>query len=451
MTRSRAAVILAAGQGTRMRSRLPKVLHAVGGRPMLDWTLALARDLSCGTVTVVVGPHGPEVGAHAQKAGAATALQAEPLGTAHAVRAAEQALAGFDGDVVVLYGDTPLIRAETVEAMFAAREEHGGIVVLGFEAENPTGYGRLLTDPDGTVTAIVEEKDATDAQRAVRLCNSGVFVADCKVLFSLLSMVRNENAKGEYYLTDIVGLGRSSGFRTRAMSCAETEVLGVNSRVDLAAAEAAFQARARRAALEAGVTMIDPDTVYLSYDTHLAPDVIVEPNVVFGPGVSVGAGATIHAFSHLTGAIIGEKAEVGPFARLRPGAALSEGVKIGNFVEVKNAAFGPGAKASHLTYVGDADVGAGANLGAGTITCNYDGFNKHRTVIGAGAFIGSDTALVAPVTVGEGAITAAGSVITRDVPADALAVARGEQTHKDGWAARFRAAKQAKKSAKAKP
>jgi bifunctional UDP-N-acetylglucosamine pyrophosphorylase / glucosamine-1-phosphate N-acetyltransferase len=443
MREKRAAVILAAGQGSRMRSGLPKVLHAVGGRAMLDWSVAMARAALCDRLVIVANPAMEDVKARAVALAGADglALQHEPKGTGHAVLAAKQALAGHEGAVAVLYGDTPLIQAETVAQMFALRAEKGGIVVLGFEAGVPTGYGRLILDEQGRVARIVEEKDATDDERAVKVCNSGVFVADATILFNLLSMVRNDNAKGEYYLTDIVGLGRSSGFFTHLIRCPENEVLGVNSRVDLAGAEAVFQARARRAALEAGVTMIDPNAVYFSHDTQIAQDVVIEPGVVFGTGVRVETGAVIHAYSHIAGAHIGPGAKVGPFARLRPGTELGRAVKIGNFVEVKNAVFGEKAQASHLTYVGDADVGAGANLGAGTITCNYDGFDKHRTVIGAGAFIGSDTALVAPVTVGAGAYTGSGSVITKDVPDDALAVARGELRMIHGWAAKFRARK----------
>jgi bifunctional UDP-N-acetylglucosamine pyrophosphorylase/glucosamine-1-phosphate N-acetyltransferase len=330
--------------------------------------------------------------------------------------------------------------------MFRLREAHGGLVVLGFETDQPTGYGRLILDEGGHVARIVEEKDASDEERTIKLCNSGVFVADRGVLMSLAAMVRNDNAKQEYYLTDIVGLGRSSGFRTHLLRCAREEVMGVNSRADLAQAEAVFQARARASALAAGVSLIDPQTVYFSHDTQIDADVLVEPNVVFGPGVRIEAGARINAFCHLQGAHVGKGAEVGPFARLRPGAGLGAKVKIGNFVEVKNASFAPGAKASHLAYVGDAEVGEGANLGAGTITCNYDGYDKHRTVIGARAFIGSDTALVAPVRVGDGAITGAGSVITEDVPADALALTRSGQTIKTGWAKRFREVKLLKRA-----
>jgi bifunctional UDP-N-acetylglucosamine pyrophosphorylase/glucosamine-1-phosphate N-acetyltransferase len=364
------------------------------------------------------------------------------------VLAAKDALAGFEGDVVVTYGDAPLVQPQTIARLFALRAERGGLAVLGFEAKNPFGYGRLLTTEDGALARIVEEKDATDAERAVRLCNSGVLCADASVLFSLLAMVKNDNAKGEYYLTDVIGLGRSSGFSARTALGEEEEVLGVNSRLELAAAEAAFQVRRRRELMLAGVTMIAPETVYFSYDTTIGQDVTIEPNVYFGPGVTVEAGATIKAFCHVEGARIGPNASVGPFARLRPGADLGAKVKIGNFVEIKNATFGEAAQASHLTYVGDAEIGPRANLGCGTITCNYDGFDKYKTIVGADAFIGSDTALVAPVTVGARAFTGSGSVITKDVPEGALAVARGRQSNIEGWADAFSARKKAAKAAK---
>ncbi|MBI1250361.1 MAG: bifunctional UDP-N-acetylglucosamine diphosphorylase/glucosamine-1-phosphate N-acetyltransferase GlmU [Alphaproteobacteria bacterium] len=450
MPSPRAAIILAAGQGTRMQSRLPKVLHKVGGRALLDWAIAAAAALDCARTIVVSSPAAPEVGAHGeQRLGAgAVALQHEAKGTGHAVLAAKAALDGFDGDVVILYGDTPLIRPQTVEAMFAMRAAQGGLVVLGFEAADPTGYGRLVMGDDDSLLRIVEHRDADAAERAIGLCNSGVFVAERATLFNLLSMVRNDNAKGEYYLTDIVALGRSAGIKTHVVVGAESEMLGVNARSELAEAEAAFQARARAAALDAGVTMLAPETVYFSFDTNIGADAVIEPNVFFGPGVSIGSGAHIKAFSHLEGCAIGEACAIGPFARLRPGAKLERKVKIGNFVEIKNATFGEGAQASHLTYVGDADIGARANLGAGTITCNYDGFDKHRTVIGEGAFIGSDTALVAPVRVGAGAYTGSGSVITKDVAPDALSVARGRQRDIDGWAKAFRARKLAEREKK---
>jgi bifunctional UDP-N-acetylglucosamine pyrophosphorylase / glucosamine-1-phosphate N-acetyltransferase len=447
MSRARAAIILAAGQGTRMKSDLPKVLHQVGGRAMLDWAIAAARRVGAGRVVVVAGAHAPAVGAHVEQAlgAGAIAIQDPPLGTAHAVRAAEASLAGFEGDVIVLYADAPFVPAARIEEMFALRAAKGGLVALGFEARDATGYGRFILGGDGALERIVEHKDASEAERAVKLCNSGVLCADARVLFQLLSMVKNENAKGEFYLTDVVGLARSSGFATHVVVGEEADAMGVNSRAELAAAEAAFQARARAAAMEAGVTLIDPGSVFFSHDTEIANDVVIEPNVFFGPGVRIGKGARIKAFCHIEGAEIGAGANVGPSARLRPGTKLGAGVKIGNFVEIKNATFGAKAQASHLTYVGDADIGARANLGCGTITCNYDGFDKYRTVIGEDAFIGSDTALVAPVKVGDRAYTGSGSVITKDVPDDALAVARGRQSNIEGWAKKFRAKKGKKK------
>ncbi len=423
-----------------MKSQTPKVLHQVGGRAMLDWALDLAEQLGCARVVVVAGAHAPQVGAHgAARLGAeAVATQAPLLGTAHAVLAARAALEGFVGDMAVLYADTPLIRHDTIERLFAMRAARGGVAVLGFEARDPSGYGRLIRSADGSLARIVEHADADESERAVRLCNSGVMVADKDELFGLLASVKNDNAKGEYYLTDVVRLAREAGSTAHVVVGDEGEMMGVNSRAELAQAEAAFQARARRAALESGVTMHDPNTVYFSYDTKLAPDVVIEPNVFFGPGVTVESGAHIHAFCHFERAEIGPGAMIGPFARFRPGAKLGRKVKIGNFVEVKNATFHEGAKASHLTYIVDAEVGARANLGCGTITCNYDGYTKHRTIIGEDAFIGSDTSLVAPVTVGARAYTASGSVITHDVPEGALAVARGRQRDIEGWADAFR-------------
>jgi bifunctional UDP-N-acetylglucosamine pyrophosphorylase/glucosamine-1-phosphate N-acetyltransferase len=443
MSRARAAIILAAGQGTRMKSELPKVLHEVAGRAMLDWAIAAAAKVGVERTVIVTGAHAPLVHEHVTRAlgPGSGAIQNPPLGTAHAVLAAENALADFDGDIVILYGDAPFVPAERIEEMFALRAAEGGLVVLAFEARDPAGYGRIVRGGDGAVERIVEHKDASESERANRLCNSGVLCADARSLFQLLSTVKNENAKGEYYLTDVVALGRAKGIATDVVVGQESDALGVNSRVELAAAEAAFQRRTRLAMMEAGVTLIDPDTVFFSYDTQIAADVVIEPNVFFGKGVKIGKGARIKAFCHIEGAEIGEGANVGPSARLRPGTKLGAGVKIGNFVEVKNATFGPKAQASHLTYVGDADVGARANLGAGTITCNYDGFDKYRTTIGEDAFIGSDTSLVAPVKVGDRAYTGTGSVITKDVPEGALGVARGRQANIEGWADKNRAKK----------
>ncbi|KAA5801077.1 bifunctional UDP-N-acetylglucosamine diphosphorylase/glucosamine-1-phosphate N-acetyltransferase GlmU [Alkalicaulis satelles] len=443
--RPRAAVILAAGQGTRMKSALAKPLHAVGGRAMLDWSLDLARAAGAERVVTIWGAHSPAVRERAEAAGALTALQDPPLGTGHAVQQAQEALEGFEGDVVVLYADTPLIRAETVEAVFAALDD-AAVAVLGFEPDAPGGYGRLIESAPGVLDAIVEAKDASDAQRAVRLCNSGVMACWSETLWGWLSRLTNDNAKGEYYLTDIVALARGDGLQARTVRADASEVLGVNDRADLAAAEAAFQTRRRAEAMAAGVTLTAPETVWFSHDTQIAADVEIEPHVVFGPGVTIASGARIRAFSHLEGARVGEACEVGPYARLRPGAVLETGAKIGNFVEVKKSRLGAGAKANHLAYIGDSDVGAKANIGAGTITCNYDGYFKHRTVIGEGAFIGSNSSLVAPVTIGRGAMTGSGAVITSDVPDDALGLARARQETKPGWAARFRAAMSAKKS-----
>lgn len=448
MSRARAAIILAAGQGTRMKSELPKVLHPVGGRAMLDWAIAAAAKVGASRTIVVTGAHSPLVSAHVEKVlgAGAIAIQDPPLGTGHAVRAAEAAMASFEGDVVILYGDAPFVPPERIEEMFALRAAHGGLVVLAFEAADPSGYGRIVRTGDNTVERIIEHRDANEDERANRLCNSGVLCADAKVLFQLLAQVKNENAKREYYLTDVVALGRASGVSTHVLIGAESDALGVNSKVELAAAEAAFQRRSRVAAMDAGVTLIDPETVYFSHDTEIEPDVVIEPNVFFGLGVKVRRGARIHAYCHFERTEIGEQAEIGPFARFRPGAKLGKKVKIGNFVEVKNSTFGDGAKASHLAYIGDADVGARANLGAGTIVCNYDGFDKYRCTIGADAFIGSDTALVSPVTVGDRAYTGTGSVITKDVPAGALGIARGRQVNLEGWADKNREKKSGKRT-----
>jgi len=450
MTTARAAIILAAGQGTRMKSATPKVLHAVGGRAMLDWAIDSALALGCEKTIVVVGAHAPAVGerAVARLGAGSTAVQDPPQGTGHAVRAAEEALGAFAGDVVITYADCPLIRPETVDTLFALRAARGGLAVLGFEAADPHGYGRLVLNEAGEIARIVEERDASDEERKLTLCNSGVICADKKVLFQLLSMVRNENAKKEYYLTDVVGLARSAGFATHVAVADEAEVMGVNSRVDLAEAEGAFQKRMRVAAMEAGVTLLDPASVYFSHDTVIGQDVVIEPHVYFGPNVSVAAGTRINAFSHFTGAKIGADNQIGPFSRFRPGAELGAHVHIGNFVEVKNSKIGDGTKASHLAYLGDGDVGQRVNIGAGAIFCNYDGYDKFRTTIEDDAFIGSDTALVAPVTVGARAYTGSGSVVTKNVPPGALAVGRARQVDLPGWADAFRAKKLAAKANK---
>jgi bifunctional UDP-N-acetylglucosamine pyrophosphorylase/glucosamine-1-phosphate N-acetyltransferase len=437
---ARAAIILAAGQGTRMKSALPKVLHSVGGRPMVDWSIDLARRVGCERIIVVCSPAGIAVQDHVRSVLGedAIAIQDPPQGTGHAVGCAKDALGQFQGDIVVLYGDTPLIPAVAVEALFDELANGASVGVLGFDAAEPGAYGRLITNQVGDLDAIVEAKEATDEQLAVTFCNSGVMAARAENLFSLLSKVTNDNAKGEYYLTDIVGLAREDGGLCRAVHCSETDVLGVNSRVELAQAEAAFQARRREELLIEGVTMTDPETVFFSYDTMIENDVIIEPNVMFGPGVYVRSGARIRACSHLEGAQVSGGCEVGPYARLRPGAVLEEGAKIGNFVEVKKTRIGKGAKANHLAYLGDGDVGADANIGAGTIFCNYDGFLKYQTRIGKNAFVGSNSSLVAPVSIGDGAIIGSGSVITKDVEPDALSVARGRQMQKSGWATSFR-------------
>ncbi|MBD3837969.1 bifunctional UDP-N-acetylglucosamine diphosphorylase/glucosamine-1-phosphate N-acetyltransferase GlmU [Brevundimonas sp.] len=447
MTRARAAIILAAGQGTRMKSPLPKVLHPVGQRAMLDHAIDAAQGLGCERIVVVVGNHSPEVRAHVEKrlGPDAVAVQDPPLGTGHAVRAAEPALAGFDGDVVVTYGDVPLLTAADIAPVFGAE----GVTVIGFQARDPGAYGRLVIEGD-TLVAITEAKEATAEVLAITACNSGVMAAPSAVLFPLLAQVTNENAKGEYYLTDVVELARKAGHPTRAVFADEDAVMGVNAQAELAQAEALFQKVQRETFLAAGVTMSAPDTVHFAWDTQVGGGAVIEPFVVFGPGAIIDGGARIRSFSHIEGARVASGAEVGPYARLRPGADLAEGVKVGNFVEVKNVTMDKGAKANHLAYLGDGAVGAGANIGAGTIFCNYDGFNKARTQIGAGAFVGSNSSLVAPVVIGAGALIASGSVITEDVPADALAFGRARQTLKPGAAAIFREQAQAKKDAKSK-
>ena len=447
MTR-RAAIILAAGQGTRMKSPLPKVLHPVGHRAMLDHAIDAAEALGCERIVVVVGSHSPEVRAHVVKrlGEAAIAVQDPPLGTGHAVRAAEAALADFDGQVVVTYGDVPLLKAADIEPVFASSE---GVTVIGFEARDPGAYGRLVMEGE-VLTAITEAKEASAEVLAITACNSGVMAAPSGLLFRLLAEVTNANAKGEYYLTDVVELARKAGEPTRAVFAAEDSVMGVNAQGELAQAEALFQKVQRETFLAAGVTMPAPETVHFAWDTEIGAGTTVEPFVVFGPGAKVAGGARIRSFSHIEGAAVASGAEVGPFARLRPGADLGEGVKVGNFVEVKNVRMEAGAKANHLSYLGDGSVGAGANIGAGTIFCNYDGFFKHRTTVGEGAFVGSNSALVAPVTIGSGAMVGSGSVITSDVAPGDLALGRGLQTAKAGWAARFMETMRAKKAAKAK-
>ena len=443
-----AAIILAAGKGTRMKSDLHKVLHPIAGRPMLLHLIDSVSALEPVHTVVVTGAGREQVEAAVSPLGIATALQAEQLGTGHAVAQAEAALAGFDGDVLILYGDVPLVSSATLRAMLDRLNAADApvAVVLGFRPADAAAYGRIVAS-DGIIARMVEYKDATAAERAVDLCNSGLMAVRRADLFALLKRVGNDNAAGEYYLPDIVMLAAADGRASAVIETDAAEVAGVNSRGELASVEASWQGRRRAQAMADGVTLIAPETVWFAYDTALGRDVMIGPNVFFGPGVSVGDGAVIHGLSHIEGATIGTKAEVGPFARLRPGAVMEAGSKIGNFVEMKKATLGVGAKASHLTYLGDAEIGAGANIGAGTITCNYDGFFKYKTVIGDGAFIGSNSALVAPVTIGAGAIVGAGSVVTKDVETDALALGRGVQETRAGWAKRFRDAMMAKKKA----
>ncbi|MBK1637055.1 bifunctional UDP-N-acetylglucosamine diphosphorylase/glucosamine-1-phosphate N-acetyltransferase GlmU [Rhodovulum adriaticum] len=444
-----ALIILAAGQGTRMQSDRVKVLHEVAHAPLLAHAMAAGRALGSPRSVVVAGHQAEAVRAAALEIDPDTEVveQTEQLGTAHAVAQAAPALRDFGGDAIVLYADTPFVRPETLAAMAEARKDHA-VVVLGFEPADPARYGRLVMQGDD-LDRIVEFKDATEQERAIGLCNSGVIAAKAELLFELISEVGNDNAAQEYYLTDIVALARARGLSAGVVTCDESETLGVNSRADLARAEAAFQARARDAALAGGVTLTAPETVFFAHDTVIGRDAVIEPNVVFGPGVTVESGAIIRAFSHLEGCHVSRGAVVGPYARLRPGAELSEDVRVGNFVEIKNAQIAEGAKVNHLTYIGDAGVGPRANIGAGTVTCNYDGVFKHRTEIGADAFIGSDTMLVAPVTVGAGAMTASGSVITGDVPDGALALGRARQQNKPGLAeklmGRLRAQKEQQK------
>ncbi|UVO52102.1 bifunctional UDP-N-acetylglucosamine diphosphorylase/glucosamine-1-phosphate N-acetyltransferase GlmU [Sphingomonas sp. SUN019] len=442
-----AAIVLAAGKGTRMKSDLHKVLHPIAGRPMLLHLLASVEALSPACTVVVVGAGREQVESAVAPLGVAVAHQTEQLGTGHAVLQAERALDGFTGDVLILYGDVPLVGVETMRRMTERlhADDAPAAVVLGFCPDDPGAYGRVIADADGRIARMVEYKDASPEERGVTLCNSGLMAVRSDDLFALLARVGNDNAAAEYYLPDVVMLAAADGRGSAVIETETDEVAGVNSRGELATVELGWQQRRRAQAMIDGVTLTAPDTVWFAYDTALGRDVRIEPNVVFGPGVTVADRAVIHAFSHLEGATVGEGASVGPYARLRPGAVLGKNSRVGNFVEVKKTVLGEGAKANHLTYLGDADVGAGANIGAGTITCNYDGFFKYRTAIGAGAFIGSNSALVAPVTIGDGAIVAAGSVVTADVEADALALVRPPQTAKPNWAKRFREMMSARK------
>jgi len=447
-----AAVILAAGKGTRMKSDVHKVLHPIAGRAMLDHLLGVVEGLGPAKKVVVVGSGREQVERLVDARSGEVVVQEQQLGTAHAVQQAEGTLGGFQGDVLILYGDTPLVEAETMSHMLSRLNapDAPAVVVVGFRPDDPAAYGRILATPDGTIEKMVEHKDANEAERAVNLCNSGLMAARAEDLFRLLGKVGNDNAAGEYYLPDIVMLAAAEGKRSVVIEAQPWEMAGVNSRAELALVEAEWQRRRRLKAMADGATLVAPETIWFAHDTEIGRDCLIEPNVVFGPGVRIADGVTIRAFSHIEGATIATGAEIGPYARLRPGAEIGEKAKVGNFVEVKKSRLRRGAKANHLSYIGDADVGEGANIGAGTITCNYDGFLKYRTSIGAGAFIGSNSALVAPVNVGEGAIVAAGSVVTRDVGADALAVARGKQEERPGWAARFKSRMAAKKAAAGK-
>jgi bifunctional UDP-N-acetylglucosamine pyrophosphorylase/glucosamine-1-phosphate N-acetyltransferase len=430
-----ALIILAAGQGTRMNSDLPKVLHKVAGAPVLAHAMRAGATLEPERMIVVTGHEGEAVAAVAREVDEEVIVvtQEEQLGTGHAVKQALPALEGFEGKVLVLYADTPLIRTETLEALAGADAD---VTVLGFRAANPRRYGRLVTS-GGVLVRIVEFKDATEAEREITLCNGGMMAVEAGLLAELLGALKNDNAAGEYYLTDLVAMARSKGRPATVVTCDEGETLGVDTRAQLAQAEASFQARARAEAQENGVTMTAPETVFFAWDTVIGRDTIIAPNVVFGPGVTVESGAEIRAFCHLEGCHISRGATVGPFARLRPGAELAEDVHVGNFVEIKNVILDEGVKVGHLTYLGDAHIGEHTNIGAGTVTCNYDGVMKHRTEIGKRAFIGSDTMLVAPVRIGDGALTGSGSVITQDVPAGAVALARARQENKPGLAAKL--------------
>lgn len=447
MARPVAAIVLAAGKGTRMKSALHKVLHPIAGRPMLLHLLDHLAELAPARTVIVVGDGRDQVEPVAAAAGATLVVQEPQLGTAHAVLQAKEALAGFDGDILILYADTPFVTAATMRHMVARLQETPGAVVVASRPADPKAYGRILAESDGTILKMVEYKDASAEERGIDLCNSGLMAVRAQALWPLLARVGDANAGHEYYLPDIVMIAAADGLRSTVFEVDAAEVEGINSRAELAAAEARWQDGRRARMMAAGVSLTAPETVWFAFDTSVGRDTSIEPNVVFGPGVTIGESVRIRAFSHIEGATVAAGAAIGPFARLRPGADIGEGARVGNFVEVKAASLGKGAKANHLAYLGDAEIGAGANIGAGTITCNYDGFFKSKTWIGEGAFIGSNSALVAPVSIGKGALIAAGSVITRDVAADAVALARGEQTEKPGAAAAYRARMQAKKKA----
>jgi bifunctional UDP-N-acetylglucosamine pyrophosphorylase / glucosamine-1-phosphate N-acetyltransferase len=443
------AVVLAAGQGTRMRSNLPKVLHAVAGRTMIGHVLAAVGESVASAAAVVVGPDRDDVADEARRIfpGSTIHVQMHRLGTAHAVLHAEADIAAGYDVVVVLYADTPLVQPETITQLRDAVAGGAAVAALGFEAEDPTGYGRFIMQGE-TLTAIREHKDASEAERKVALCNAGLMALDGRKALEILGKIGNSNAQKEFYLTDAVEIARSMGLKTVAVTAPEEEVMGVDDRMKLSVAEGIMQQRLRDNAMRNGATLIDPASTFFSYDTKIGSDVIVEPNVFFGTQVSVANNAVIHASCHIEGAAIGEGVHVGPFARLRPGARLAAKSKVGNFCEVKNADVGEGAKINHLTYIGDATIGANANIGAGTITCNYDGYFKYQTIIGRGAFVGSNSSLVAPVSIGDGAYVGSGSVVTRDVPANALALTRAEQLTKEGWASRFHKAMAERKMSK---
>ena len=437
--RTSLTVVLAAGEGTRMRSTVPKVLHPLASQSLLAHVLAATPHGTGSALAVVIGPDHGTVAEEVKRIrpDATTFVQGKRLGTAHAVLAARDALVRGADDLLVVFGDTPLISAATFARLRAPLKDGAAIAVLGFRAADPTGYGRLLVE-GGHLVAIREHADATSAERAIKLCNAGVMALDGRRALQIIEKIGNANSKGEYYLVDAVTVARDLGLEAVVIETSEDEVRGINTKAQLAEAEAVMQARLRKAALDAGVTMIAPDTVYLAADTRFGNDVTIEPFVVIGPGVSIADGAVIHSFSHIVQASIGKNASVGPYARLRPGTSLGEGARIGNFVETKAAILEAGVKVNHLSYIGDAHVGAAANIGAGTITCNYDGFSKHKTEIGAGAFVGTNSSLVAPVKIGKGAYIGSGSVITKDVPDDALAVERSPQTNREGGAARYR-------------
>lgn len=457
-TKPFAAVILAAGQGTRMKSAKSKVLHEVGGLSLIGHVLHAVEVASAAKVVVVVSKDGEAVSEHAKglAANVETVIQDPPLGTGHAVQAALPALDGFSGHLLVVFGDTPLIRPEFLERLVGTLDDGHAVAVTGFSPLDPLAYGRLITDGeldgDGCVSlnAIVEFKDASEAERQIDFCNGGIMALHGDHARELLASLTDDNANKEYYLTDVVAAAKDRGLTCVALDSDPDEVLGINARLELAEAESIFQERARIHAMEQGVTLLDPYTAYFSYDTKLGQDVVVGQNVVFAPGVTIGDNVTIKAFSHLEGATVDAAATVGPYARLRPGAHIGQGAKIGNFVEIKKAHIEQGSKVPHLSYIGDARVGAGSNIGAGTITCNYDGFNKFFTDIGEAVFVGSNSSLVAPVKIGDGANVAAGSVVTKDVEADALAVTRADQKNLAGWAPKYRAKKQVKKEAKKK-